>query len=161
MPRLLNVFDGGGNRLLSHSWSSISSDDLPFPVASLLASVHAYAGDSGWNLQHVELEYCNMTFRRQGQKCIHAHSQPPNGLVATRLRAVLPAVPLIHITCRGPQTQLLWVMLTDENEERVAKQIQVRAHNSCYWLAAVCCWRLPAPCTVHGPHMTCILYQWL
>ena len=61
-PRLLHVFDAGGNQVLTHRWGAV--DALSFPVATLLASIHAYADDGGWGLERVELEHCAMTYRR-------------------------------------------------------------------------------------------------
>ncbi len=62
-PRLLHVFDRGGSLLLQHAWGA-AVQTLPFAIASLTASLAAYADDSGYELQRIQLEHCAMTYHR-------------------------------------------------------------------------------------------------
>lgn len=69
--RRLDLFDAGGNLLLSRRWGS-TLPDLPFAVASLPASLAAYAADGGLDLEEMELEACCIRFCRCAQAVVAA-----------------------------------------------------------------------------------------
>jgi hypothetical protein len=172
-PRVAHVFDGGGNLLAS--WASGGGvGELPLPVASLLASIQAFAADGGLRLERVELEHCSLSYTRCGMgggdtphggrraRAERAACRPrwgPASLpwvgcpsASSGIRHSLELETRASLATRGPGTGLLWVVMSSEEECAVASAVEVRTRPAATGaqplgqrLASGACTR-PGPC---------------